>query len=89
MEKGTFQCFVCKNVLTSKNDLMQHKKKLHQNNLTPKPNVWAQPQAPLPKQDFQQPPPAAAPDQGPLIEALNMLNQRLQAIEKKMFPQSI
>ena len=68
---------------------MQHKNKYHPINHPPKQNAWDKPLPHLPKQDFYQPPPAAAPDQGPLMEALNMLNQRLQAIEEKMFPQSI
>ena len=89
VEKETFNCSVCKNNFTSKNDLMQHKNKYHPINHPPKQNAWDKPLPHLPKQDFYQPPPTAAPDQGPLMEALNMLNQRLQAIEEKMFPQSI
>ena len=59
-----------------------------QNTSGQKPNPWAQ-KLPTVQKDFYQPQHAPAPDQGPLMEALNMLNQRLQALEEKMFPQQI
>ena len=88
-----FQCYVCKNDFMSKHDLMEHKKK-HQSkkiinvgSKTSAPSAWTQPLHSVPQQDFHQIQPAAAPDQEALMLTLNLINQRLQAIENKMFPE--
>ena len=90
---NSFQCFVCKNDFMSKFDLMEHKKK-HQtrkvttgDSVSPAPSAWTKPLHSAPQQDFPQPPPTAAPDQEALMVTLNMINQRLQMIENRMFPQ--
>ena len=56
---------------------------------SPLPNAWSQPLHKVQEQDFYQTPPREAPDQVPLVRALNMLNQRLQSMEERMFPKLI
>ena len=56
------------------------------NSTSPKPNAWTKPLSSVQKKDFPQPPPTAAPDQAALLEALNRLGQRLEAIENRIFP---
>ena len=53
------------------------------------PNAWAQPLPHVQKKDFRHTTPAEAPDQAPLFKALNMLSQRLLAIENQMFQKLI
>ena len=59
----------------------------NQSSTGPSHSAWDQPLPSLQKKDFYQTQPAPAPDQGTLMAALNMLSQRLQALEEKMFPQ--
>ena len=56
---------------------------------SPIPNAWSQPLHKVQEQDFYQTPPREAPDQVTLVRALNMLNQRLQSMEERMFSKLI
>ena len=53
----------------------------------PATNAWDQPLSSVQKKDFCQHPPATAPDQEALLNALQVLTQRLQALETRMFPE--
>ena len=53
---------------------------------SPKPNAWDKPLSTLWEQDFHHTAQAAPPDQGALVKALIMLNQRMESMEKRMFP---
>ena len=82
-----FSAISAKNIFYSKYDLMEHKRVNHKDTQTknqtipsPPPNAWAQPLPGMQKQGFHQTPPPAAPDQGALMDLLQMLNQRLQAM---------
>ena len=59
---------------------------IQKNSISSKPNAWDKPLSSGWQQDFQQTAPTAAPDQGTLVKALIMLNQRLESMEKRMFP---
>ena len=114
---NTFECFICKNMFSSKYDLMEQKKKHHPSkNLCLKfqkgtcerraercryvhsrtitttkatakePLVSTKPLPKMWKQDFLPSALIAPPDQGALVQALNFLNQRLAAMEEKIFP---
>ena len=50
------------------------------------PSVSASPLHTVWNKDFLQTAFKAAPDQGALVKALDMLNQRLEAMEQRMFP---
>ena len=68
--------------------LNQHSSKTTSTTHTnPTTNAWAKPLSSAQKKDFCQHPPATAPDQGELLNALQLLNKRLQAIETRMFPE--
>ena len=90
-----YKCYICKLDFSSKHDLFDHKKKQHPkkvtqvNSTSPTPNAWATPLSYVQKEDFPQRPPTAAPDQVALLEALNRLGQRLEAIENRIFPGQI
>ena len=105
---SSFECWYLHEESDFNNDF-EHKKKDHQSRNIPSSTttkgrkksttqtISPQPLSSVWQGDFQQPPPAAAPDQTALMMALNMLNQkmdsinsltqRLQALEAKMFPQ--
>ena len=89
------QCNVCKKTCVSTTDIKEHMK-THQtkafkpaSTTNPQANAWATPLQKVHQHDFYQPQPSAAPDQGALIMTLNLINQRLQIIENRMFPQQI
>ena len=90
--ESIIQCYICKNEFHSKHDLISHKKKHHlhfsdiNQGRSPTQNAWSKPLPSVQNQDFHQLPHPAAPDQGALLEAINKLNQRLQAMESHIFP---
>ena len=91
--KQNIQCFICKNRFESKYDLVEHKKKHHptptvnSGKKVPTQNAWAKPLSNMQEKDFCQLPLQEAPDQGALVTAIQILTQRLLAMENRMFPE--
>ena len=97
-DEGTEQCFVCQKNFPSKYDVMQHKKNKHPSKTapsSPKTNAWSTPLPNMQKQDFCPPQTSTPPDQALMMaismlsqkmETINLMSQRLQAMENKMFP---
>ena len=55
---------------------------------SPQANVWAQSSSNVQNSGFYQPLPVTPPDQDALMIALNMLTQRLETLENRMFPKA-
>ena len=114
-----FEYYVCKNMFSSKYDLLEHKKQNHPSKVpcknfqkgtcersaekcrfshvtripnstvtTNAPNSWANPLPYVQKQNFHKRPETTAPDQTALLTTLNMLCQRLETLENRMFPKT-
>ena len=60
---------------------------IHTSSKSPSQGAWNKPLSNMQEQNFPQIVPRTPPDQGTLMVALNMISQRLETLEKKMFPQ--
>ena len=80
-QTGTFDC-------SSENCSFKHILNNTQSSKT-KNSPWGNTLSGVQKQGFYQTLPVIPPDQSALMTALNMLTQRLETLEKRMFPQPV